>query len=105
MLAFFPSNSYRDLEDAARIDRYGRWSFVVRECGSLNPFPVLTPQQQHAHTHTNTHTHTHQPNHTGIGHASAWAAGRLTSECWDWLLGDFLGAVRAAQADGGVDAV
>lgn len=46
-----------------------------------------------------------QPQMVGIAHTAAWAIGRLTADCWSWLLGEYLGGIAAAIADGGLDGV
>ena len=39
------------------------------------------------------------------GH-QAWAAGRITQDCWQWLLAEYLGRIEAAAAEPeGLDAV
>jgi microcystin degradation protein MlrC len=43
------------------------------------------------------------PEVVGIAHTAAWAIGRLTKDCWAWLLEEYLGAIAAAVADGGLD--
>lgn len=46
-----------------------------------------------------------RPQLVGIAHSAAWAIGRLTTECWNWLLDEYLGGIAAAVANGGLDGI
>jgi microcystin degradation protein MlrC len=42
----------------------------------------------------------------GIASTAAWAAGRITTECWGWLLEEYVGRIAQLHAeDGGLDGI
>lgn len=51
------------------------------------------------------HTWETRPQMVGIAHTAAWAIGRLTKDCWGWLLDEYLGGIAAAVAQGGLDGI
>eukprot|EP01047_Picozoa_sp_COSAG01_P103981 COSAG01_NODE_33369_length_565_cov_1.107296_1_plen_70_part_10 len=42
----------------------------------------------------------------GIASTAAWAAGRITTDCWGWLLEEYVGRIAQLHAeDGGLDGI
>ena len=46
------------------------------------------------------------PEVVGIASTAAWAAGRITVACWEWLLEEYVGGIERLHAeDGGLDGI
>ena len=46
------------------------------------------------------------PEVVGIASTAAWAAGRITADCWAWLLDEYVGSIeRLHREDGGLDGI